>query len=47
MDFAAVKELISYLLGWVRVLLHNIKYALGKYEEDSAALEEASKADAE
>lgn len=46
MDFANIKALISYLLNWVIIIVHNIKYALGQYEEHSVALEEASKADA-
>lgn len=42
MDFSTVSALLTYLLTWVRVIIHNIEYALGKYDEHSAALEAAT-----
>lgn len=42
MDFSTVSALLTYLLTWVRVIIHNIQYALGKYDEHSEALEAAT-----
>ena len=42
MDFKTVSALLTYLLTWVRVIIHNIQYALGKYDEHSEAIEAAT-----
>ncbi len=42
MDFSTVSALLTYLLTWIRVIIHNIQYALGKYDEHSAAIEAAT-----
>ena len=47
MDFSTVSSLLTYLLTWVRVLIHNIEYALGKVDEHKAELEAATANDGE